>query len=443
MQLEGSNEALHLNQEEFNILMRSASVGNATNIAVAVSGGGDSMALTLLLKKWCDENNVSLTALTINHGLRDTSGQEAEQVGKWIADRDIEHHILHWEGDKPKSNIQDEARSARYRILGNWCVKNKVNDLVVAHHLDDQAETFLIRLFRGSGIDGLSAMDVSSSLPLNAGTQVSVHRPLLTVPKKRLIAFLEKKGHTWIEDPSNYQDRYTRIKVRNLLSDTEIEGLNADRMAATADRMRRVKSLLDELTDSAESKYVTFDKLCFATLNQSFADELHEEIALRLLSRCLKKVSGEYYAPRINKLENLLENLKSDDFTGQTLHGTLLFKNSNGQINICREDRKISVSINITNQKQYLWDRRFLINSGHFQGKIVRLTTDQYSNIETAIPEFKDVFKTYCKTAEIRDRILPTLPCIITKRNEVVLWDQLLSILKRNDLDGFSADFKE
>lgn len=443
MQLEGSTEDLPLNQEEFNALMRSTSVADAKNIAVAVSGGGDSMALTLFLKNWCDANNVSLVALTIDHGLRDASGQEAWQVGKWMEGFKIDHHILHWEGDKPTSNIQDEARSARYRIIGNWCIENKVSDLFVAHHLDDQAETFLIRLFRGSGVDGLSAMNVSSPLPLNSEVQVCVHRPFLKVPKKRLIAFLKKEGLAWIEDPSNYQDRYTRIKVRSLLSDSEIDGLNADRMAATAYRMRRVKSLLDELTDSAESEYVSFDKLGFATLNPGFADELHEEIALRLLSRCLKKVSGEQYVPRLNKLEYLLESLKSEDFTGQTLHGTLLLKNNEGQINICREGSKISDRIDITSPKQYLWDRRFLINSAHYRGKIVGLTMDQYSNVEMVIPEFRDVLKTYCKTVEIRDRIMPTLPCIITNKNEVVLWDQLLSILKRKDLDGFSADFKE
>lgn len=443
MQLKGSEADLPLTFEEFHERMNDIAIGGSRKIAVALSGGGDSMALACLLKQWCDSNEKKMVALIVDHGLRTASKHEAKQVGQWMTDLNVEHRILSWEGDKPSSNIQNEARSARYRLLGNWCVENRIENLFVAHHQDDQAETFLIRLFRGSGVDGLSAMDKSTPLPINAEYNVVLHRPLLDVPKARLTTYLRSVNKSWIEDPSNRQKKFTRIKVRDLLSSSSIDGLNAERMAMTADRMSRVKSLLDELTAKVESQYLSFYRLGYAVLDPVFCHEIHEELALRLLSNCLKKVSGRHYAPRLNKLENLLANLKQGDFTGQTLSGAVLFQNGDGKICICREKSAISDEINITEPKQYLWDNRFIVNAVGEQDKIVRLNGHHFPDIKQVIPDFNERLREHFKETELRDRIVPSLPCIMNSKGDVMLWDYLLSILKRSDLDGFSADFKE
>lgn len=443
MQLKGSASELPIELEEFYELMNTVDLGTADIISVAVSGGGDSMALAYLLKHWCDNNNKSLVALSVDHGLRSASGKEAEQVGCWMAELDVEHHTLLWQGDKPTSNIQDEARAARYKLLGNWCVENQVRDLFVAHHQDDQAETFLMRLFRGSGIDGLSAMDVRAPLPFGGNDGVTLHRPLLDIPKSRLIKYLKSIDKTWIEDPSNAQDKYTRIKVRELIASASIDGLNTERMAATASRMKRVKSLLDELTVEAESRFLSFDPLGYAVLDRQFCHEVHEEIALRLLSKCLKKVGGQQYGSRLSKLENLFDNLNAQDFPGQTLSGAMLFGNDEDKIVICREASVISDKIYITKPKQYMWDNRFVVDVGNRQGKILRLNGECISELKRSIPDFNERLCEHFGNAALRDRIVPSLPCIVTNEGNVVLWDHLLSILNHTDLDGFSADFKE
>lgn len=443
MQLKESSSGLSLTPEAFDDLMSRTDVGAAKKIAIAVSGGGDSMALALLLKNWCDQQNKNLIAVTVDHGLRSASKNEAYQVGKWLGDLDVEHHILYWQGSKPKSNIQDEARQARYELLANWCAEQNIYHLFLAHHQNDQAETFLIRLFRGSGVDGLSSMELNSSMPIDGMGSIMLHRPLLTVPKDDLIAYLNYVGQMWFEDPTNDEEKFTRIKIRKLLSASEIDGLNPERLSSTASRMRRVRSLLDELTERAESEYLKYDKLGFAVLEPVFTDELHEEIALRLIAKCLKKVSGQRYSPRLKKLEKLFSNFKNDSFTGQTLNGVLLFKNDSGQIYLTRELNAIDDEVVITKPKHYLWDNRFIIKCEGKYGTISQFTEDRIAEFETKIPNFKKTLAGYFGNATIRDRIVPSLPCIISEEGEIMLWEHLLSILKRNDLDGFSADFKE
>ena len=123
-----------ITSEEFNQLMKPMGVVAHSNIAIGVSGGSDSMALTFLLSKWCGENEVNLTAITVDHGLRKESKVEAIQVSKWMADHNINHQILTWQGQKPTADIQNEARNARYTLLGEWCIHNNAQHLFLAHH---------------------------------------------------------------------------------------------------------------------------------------------------------------------------------------------------------------------------------------------------------------------------------------------------------------------
>ena len=163
------------------------------HVAVAVSGGADSMALTLLADDWARKMGGRVTALSIDHGLRPAAADETRQVGVWLAARNIEHHVLTWDGEKPQTGLQASARAARYDLLAQWCRHARVLHLLLAHHLEDQAETFLLRLNRDSGIDGLAAMAA-----VVEKADMRVLRPLLGVPKARLRATLQSRSQPWV-----------------------------------------------------------------------------------------------------------------------------------------------------------------------------------------------------------------------------------------------------
>ncbi|MBT6034915.1 MAG: tRNA lysidine(34) synthetase TilS, partial [Kordiimonadaceae bacterium] len=450
MQLAQKGEPSSLSAEEFQNIISAMNLDAAQHIAVAVSGGGDSMALTLLLKNWCDERNIKLTALTVDHGLRDNSNAEASQVSKWLSELSIDHHILGWHGDKPTTNIQDQARKARYQLLGKWCADHDIKYLFLAHHREDQAETFLIRLFRGSGIDGLSAMEKMTPFP---GTNFekkypTLCRPLLDVAKEKLVEVLNEHSQQWIEDPSNKDIKYTRIQIRELLRSSEIEGLDADRLSKTANRMRRVRSLLEEMTVSAETDYVSYSAFGFATVNRKFINELHEEIALRLLSTVIKTVSGATYPPRHKKLETLYEKLQGQDFQGQTfqgqtLAGSMIFMIGADEIIFAREVSAISKPAQITDGQTLLWDNRFLINLKDSSGTVTSISEDHLKKLSDELADFKEKLASVFKNNLIRDRIMPSLPCIIDQDETILLPEMLINKMNLEQISGFSVVFNK
>ena len=445
MQLKGRDENSPLSYDEFNLALDEVLTDKPKKIAVAVSGGGDSLALTLLSHEWCVKNEVTMTALTVDHGLRAESVAEAQQVNDWLKQYGIKHQILTWAGQKPDANIQDEARNARYRLMGEWCLDNNVEHLLLGHHQDDQAETFLIRLFRGSGVDGLSAMEKKSSFPDRdyATAGLKIYRPFLSIPKKRLLSFLEMKNQSWVEDPSNERQQFLRIQIRNLIKNSEITGLDTERLSLTAKRMQRVRSLLDELTDTAESVCVSYDPLGFAKINLANLLDQHEEIILRLLTRILKKVSGGHYPPRLNKLEKLFENFQSTPFAGQTLMGAILFQIEENEIIIAREANAINEIREIVKEEKILWDKRFILNVEGLSGTIKPLSAEHLDCLYAEIPDFKDRVTDYFNNAALRDRIMPSLPCIVTEGGDILLPNILLQFLGLRNLSGFSMVFDE
>ena len=186
----------------------------APNLAVAVSGGADSMALALLAHAWAKQRRGAITALTVDHGLRRAAAAEARQVRAWLMGHGIAHQTLRWRGAKPDSGIQAAARQARYDLFGQWCRRRGVLHLLTAHHGDDQAETLLLRLQHGSGIAGLAGMPLVRALP-----GVRLLRPLLERSRTDLAASLDLRGQPWLEDPSNQEERFARVRARRLLAD--------------------------------------------------------------------------------------------------------------------------------------------------------------------------------------------------------------------------------
>ncbi len=327
----------------------------ASRVAVACSGGADSLAVTLLAAEWARATGREIVALTVDHGLRAESAAEAAATHAWLAARGIAHHILSWAGPKPKANRAALAREARYRLLSTFCRGQRIPDLLLAHHREDQAETFLLRLGRGSGVDGLAGM-----APQTARDGIRLLRPLLAVPQARLKATLRAVGQTWIEDPSNADPASARVRLRGLAPVLAAEGLTAGRLAATAARMGRVRAALEGMTDRLLAAAVTLDPAGFCRLDPAAFRDAPEEIGLRALSRLLLTVSGVPHPARLKRLERLYGVLTgSTSQGGATLQRCRLLARRGGVL-ICREVRDL-LTLALRPSEAALWDCRFRV----------------------------------------------------------------------------------
>ena len=195
------------------------------------------MGLVILANRWARQRGGQVTALTIDHGLRKGAAKEAAKVGKWLAKYSIKHEILRWRGDKPITGIQEAARNARYGLMDQWCKNNHILHLLLAHTLDDQAETLLMRFQRGSGLDGLAAMSVQREL-----THCRLLRPILDYSRNALREFLNYQGQGWLEDPSNNDSRFFRTRVRSLLGKKDLCALE---LAETTKHYGRARKILE------------------------------------------------------------------------------------------------------------------------------------------------------------------------------------------------------
>ena len=332
---------------------------SAPRLAVGCSGGGDSLALVLLADDWARQRGGTVFALTVDHGLRPGSAIEANAVARWMKRRGIAHATLPWLGAKPKANIAATARAARYGLLLDCCRRHGVGDLLLAHQLEDQAETFLLRLARGSGADGLAAM-----APVVLADGVRLLRPLLGVPRERLRVTLRGEGQDWIEDPSNESAASARARMRKLLPSLAREGLTVARLAATAARMGEVRAALEAATAAALTAAAVIDPAGYARLNASRLQEEPKEIALRVLSRLLMQVGGTPLPARLERLERLLAAIRAGRLAaGRTLAGCRLLP-SRGQVLICREPAAVSAPAALRAGERLVWDGRFALSLG-------------------------------------------------------------------------------
>lgn len=323
-------------------------------LAVAVSGGADSMALALLADSWARRRGGAVVGLTVDHGLRAGSADEAGRVGAWLATRGIAHHVLAWTGPKPESGIQQAAREARYGLLCLWCRARGVRDLLVAHHRRDQAETFLIRLMRGSGPDGLAAM---SAIVERDG--VRILRPLLGVDAAALRAFLLASRQEWIEDPSNADPRFARVRARALLGALAWAGVDDAALADLArDFGRRRVAIEAEIAHLAAACCRT-DPAGFAVVDRAAWAGADEGVARRLLAAVLGHVGGRGRAPRGDRLRALADSLRRADAPSTATLGGCRVDAGAGSILICRETRGLPSPAALRPGEPVRWDGRF------------------------------------------------------------------------------------
>ena len=288
-----------------------------TTLGVSVSGGGDSMALLYLARKWCQIHNKKLMALTVDHDLRQESADEAAFVKQWCLDNNVEHETFIWKDNNQAGNMQNHARQARLEFIDQWRFKNNIKYVMVGHSKSDQAETVVMRLVRGSGVDGLAGIQKKRKVITDNGFFYIV-RPIMEFSRKELRDYCSDNVIKWFDDPSNENRKYTRVKVRKLIEELDI---NEDGLIKTASRMSRALTALEDMTDMLEKFAVegSGDKI---SISLPLLMASHREIQMRLLSRLLSQVSGVDYRPRENALEMSLDSILSGK--GSTLHKCIL-----------------------------------------------------------------------------------------------------------------------
>lgn len=309
-------------------------LNNATGILAAVSGGPDSMAMMHLLARWAPEHRPPVFVATVDHGLRPEAAEEAALVGREAASLGLPHRILVWTGEKPKTGLQEAAREVRYRLLIEHAREVGASHLVTAHTLDDQAETVLMRLAKGSGLTGLAGMR-----PVREIGGILHARPLLGRSKAELIALCRESGWTFVTDPSNADERYARVRWRRIMPLLAEEGLTARRLARLADRMAQASEALEikagEALDAASPETgegeFSFQAACLA--REPF------EIGLRILAQALARIGlGNL---RLHRLESSLERLRAAVLAGEaqrlTIAGALLDLARSGRLRVTPE----------------------------------------------------------------------------------------------------------
>jgi tRNA(Ile)-lysidine synthase len=274
-----------------------ADLGDAQSLILAVSGGPDSTALLWLAARWVArrERGPKLLAVTVDHGLRPESAKEALAVKRLARRLGIAHRTLRWTGVKPGTGVQEGARDARYRLIASVTRGSHGRHVLTAHSRDDQAETVLFRLIRGSGLAGLRGISRVSPLPGSAAGTVTLVRPLLGIPKSRLLATLAKAGIAFADDPSNRDPRFTRPRLREIMPVLAAEGLGSLRFSTFAHRIGRADSALEHAVDEAMARLcpgswprpgpIVFDVHDYG--------KLPAEVALRLLGRAVAHAGNE------------------------------------------------------------------------------------------------------------------------------------------------------
>lgn len=282
-------------------------------VAVGVSGGADSLALVLQAAEELAVFGRKVVALTVDHGLRPTSRLEAEYVAGLMQKYGIEHHILIWTGKKPTTGIEEAARQARYALIAEWCSQNNVHVLLTAHHAKDQAETFLMRLQRGSGLEGLCGIREYS-----VRDGLVILRPLLAVNPENLRDYLRQRAIVWVEDESNRDTTFLRGKIRQYLPElTENIGINIEKICNAVHNLQSAEDYIEQQLDLLLAHDVIWD---FGTVCRfRYMDYLswHKEMKFRVLARLCRRE----YIPRAERVLALVNALNTMPFAGATLGG--------------------------------------------------------------------------------------------------------------------------
>lgn len=371
-----------------------ACLGDASfPLAVATSGGMDSLALLYLTHEVARQKGGRVVALTVDHRLRPESKQEALFVQKWAQEKGIDHVILEWKDEKPTSRLQEKAREARYRLLIAWCEKNNIQTLLLGHHQQDQEETFWLRLSSGSGLDGLTSMK-----PRVLREGIHLLRPLLSFPKERLKETLIAANQAWLEDPSNKNGQFFRGRFRSFL---EEEGLTSPRLFNVLEKLQKDSDFIQETVQKALQAIVHVHEEGYLAIQKDPFLSLHPAISQRLLSYVVQWFSEASYPPRSHQITTILEKIKSlSPFTA----GRILWIPQQKAILLIRESSGMKKPLFLANiEEKTLWDGRFWVEP-EIRNHVSRET--YLAPLNQALPLKKE------ERPPLPARVCPTLPAL-------------------------------
>lgn len=362
-----------------------------SRVGVAISGGSDSMALLHLLNAISDRMDLSVYAYTVDHGLRPEAADEARRVAEICVDLDLlPHETLVWEEGKNWSggtNLQAAAREARYDLLAEAAKRDGIDCMCIGHTMDDQAETVLMRLGRQSGTKGLAAM---KSTFHRQG--VSFCRPLMDFRREELRDYLRALGVDWIDDPSNENDSFDRIKARKLLAGDKLSdlGITVENLAAVAAHMQDAEETLEYYARQQQKDYVA-NKFGAAIVPMSAFLRMHKDAQRRILLSEMRKISGFKYPPRQDKIDAIVDAMNSGKKA--TFYGCLFIPKKVNRIPafvICREPRAVKSEISENGR----WDGRWELPDG-IQGKAGTLSREDMNKLDFDTYDLpKEVFDT-------------------------------------------------
>lgn len=336
-----------------------SSLTGRRHVALAVSGGSDSMALMRLIRDWRDSEPEPplISVLTVDHGLRAESAAEARQVGQWASHAGLAHHTLVWTGPKPASGLQAKARAARYDLMAAWCRAHEAEALLTAHTFDDQAETVLMRLARTTSPDSLSG------IPRHGQWDgVPLFRPLLSERRDTLRDYLRAADQGWIDDPSNADPRFERVRLRQSLWDLAASGVTPERLVALGETSARTASLLDRCAGAWIDLWLDEHDagVCHVPADELLG--LPPALQQRILGRIVVHYGGGTHRPEPVELRRLAAWVR-EGADRCTLAGAILGRRK-GRFWVTREAARIAVlPVSVPGEEHIIWDGRFRITA--------------------------------------------------------------------------------
>ena len=300
------------------------------NFIVSVSGGPDSLALCFLSKIYSIKKHLKVKYIHVDHKLRVNSTNEAKLVKLLLKTLPANLEILTWIGKKPKSNIQSIARNKRYTLLINEAKKLKIFNILLGHHQDDVIENFFIRILRGSGLNGIVSFDKKTTQQ-----NINLVRPLLNFEKKDLVVIAKKVFENYVEDPSNKNDQFKRVKIRNFIKNLELEGLDKEKFNLTIKNLKFANKTIKYFVEKNLKDNSIISNINKVVLNKNFFYQ-PEEVVFRSITEVLKNVGKKYYPVRGKKIDKLVYQIKNDDSFKVTL-GNCLIKKINNTIIVSKE----------------------------------------------------------------------------------------------------------
>jgi len=391
------------------------------HLAVAVSGGSDSLCLAILAQKWANIRGGKITALIVDHSLRKNSEKECKETQNILKKRKIFNHCFKWKLLKiPKKRVQEKAREFRYNIFEDWCFKKNIIHLLVAHHFEDQKETFFMRLNDNSNIYGLACMP-----KIFFKKKIRILRPLLDLKKKEIIKYLKEKKVKWIEDPTNISSKYFRNRLRKILPKLEKKGLTDNKLKKILKRAQVERKKIENKSTSWLIENVEIDTLGYASINFDNLKLLNKDDFVFIFSKILNIISGSFYAPKSKYVYNFYKKVKSNKTMNNTNLGGCHIFYFKKKLYICREifkkNRKQKINFKFN---KIIWDNRFEIECNKKKNSFLKKELGKSVFIEQLqkIGWNKILLKNkkLKKKFSIPNKIILSLPAIKNKKNDVL-----------------------